>query len=105
MQSDNPDILGLKIKSGIGVVASHDFSTVLSDSDIGNLVAFIKEGLVDMADFIDLGSKQANGDAANGLALWGPNCSSCHGASGLSNAADVPALAAGNPWETLHKIR
>ena len=100
-RDNSSEAIGAQIKSG----ANHDFSEVLSDQDIANLVAFIKEGTIDMNEWIDFGSKKAMGDTANGQTLWSSNCSACHGNDGLGNAADVPALSVDNPWETLHKIR
>jgi thiosulfate dehydrogenase len=93
--------IGHQIKSG----GNHDFSAVLSDQDVSNLVAFIKEGTINMNQWIDFGSKKALGDAASGEALWSSNCSTCHGADGHGNPADPPAESVDNPWEVLHKIR
>jgi thiosulfate dehydrogenase len=98
---DSSETIGNQIKSG----ANHDFSAVLSDQEIGNLVAFIKEGTINMNDHINFSNKTAMGNATTGQALWSQNCEACHGADGRGTSADVGALAADNPWEVLHKIR
>lgn len=85
----------------------HDFSTHLSDQDIADVVAFITDGLIDMSLYIDLSTKEADGDAMNGETLYTAQCSECHGADGktIDFGEGVGDLALGNPWETLHKIR
>ena len=86
---------------------NHNFSAVLSDDDICDLLEFIRVGTFNMNSVIDFASKQARGNVASGQALWfgAGRCSQCHGADGRQNAADVPGDATGNPWEVLHKIR
>jgi len=88
---------------------THDFSTHLSDQDIADVVAFITDGLIDMSLYIDLSTKEADGDAMNGETLYTAQCSGCHGADGktidFGDGEGVGDLALGNPWETLHKIR
>jgi thiosulfate dehydrogenase len=85
----------------------HNFSNLLSDEDVNDLVEFIQNGTLDMNEVIDFGTKEAQGNADNGRTLWfgTARCSECHGAGGRANPADVPDEAQGNPWETLHKIR
>ncbi len=89
----------------------HDLSANLSDQDIADVVAFITGGLVDMNLYIDLSTKEANGDATNGETLYSGSgqCVVCHGADGklidFGDGEGVGDLANGNPWETLHKIR
>jgi len=88
----------------------HDFSANLSDQDIADVVAFITGGLIDMNLYIDLSTKEANGDATNGETLYSGSgqCISCHGTDGklidFGDGEGVGDLAIGNPWETLHKI-
>jgi thiosulfate dehydrogenase len=89
----------------------HDFSAHFSDQDIADVVAFITSGLIDMTLYIDLSTKEANGDEANGATLYSGSgeCVHCHGADGktidFGDGEGVGDLARGNPWETLHKIR
>ena len=87
----------------------HDFSAQLSDKDIADAVAFITGGQIDMSEYIDLSTKEANGDETEGETLYTAQCSSCHGADGKTidfcDGGGVGCVARDNPWETLHKIR
>jgi mono/diheme cytochrome c family protein len=88
----------------------HDFSAHLSDQDIADIAAFITNGLIDMTLYIDLSTKEANGDEINGETLYSGSgqCVYCHGADGKDIDLDgkgVGDVARDNPWETLHKIR
>ena len=96
-----------------GGIEGHDFAALMKSHDnVEALVRFVREGLVDMGSAID-GQGRGTGDAKNGKALFGKNCSSCHGEDG--NALDfkgkddgiqgVGWLANDNPQETLHKLR
>ena len=86
---------------------NHDFSGVLSDQDVADLVEFVQMGTLDMNTVINFDSKQAMGNVESGQTLWSGagQCSNCHGADGRGNVTDVPADAKDNPWEVLHKIR
>ena len=92
---------------------NHDFSKLIDDTSINNLASFLKEGLVDMSQYIDQSTKKPKrGDAARGRVLYDGSCASCHGADGTamnfgSEAAPeyVGTLAKDNPWEFTHKIR
>jgi len=89
----------------------HDFSSGMSDADLWDLVAFLKQGMIDMRAYIDLGTGQASGNVTAGGVLYdGPGrCAGCHGPGGraidFGGGTGVPDVARGNPWETLHKIR
>ena len=98
---DTDDIFDAILNEG----GSHDLSVVLSDEDALDLTKFIKEGLVDMSNYITDGL--ATGDAASGATLYTANCASCHGDDGKFITAfdGVGYLANDNPQETLHKIR
>ncbi len=90
---------------------NHDLTGVLSDNDVLDLTKFIIDGLVDMGLYIDSGGI-ATGDTLIGAPLYAANCSSCHGADGLTldfssdlGIQGVGFLANDNPQESLHKIR
>lgn len=90
----------------------HNFSA-MGDAAITDLATFIKEGQIDMRDYVDYDTKiPVGGDAARGEALFGSTCTACHGEDGrLLNfgGADDPefvgTIAVGNPWEFIHKVR
>jgi mono/diheme cytochrome c family protein len=88
-----------------------DFSDQLSEQDIADIVAFVRGGLIDESQYIDLSTKEANGDSSNGETLYSGSgqCAGCHGADGktidFGDGEGVGDLALDNPWETLHKIR
>lgn len=89
----------------------HDFSAI-GEASVGSLVDFLKNGLLDMSKYIDYASKKPIGaDNARGQALYGSDCSSCHGADGRTlnfGSSEQPeyvgTIAVDNPWEFLHKV-
>lgn len=88
----------------------HDFSSVLSDAALDNMVDFLSEGLVNDTKYIDYATKKVIGaDLTNGKELFDGTCAACHGSNGRMLKFDdvkvVGTLANDNPWETLHKIR
>jgi thiosulfate dehydrogenase len=92
--------------------ADHDFSA-MGEESIGDLVTFLPEGMVDVAPFIDAETKAAiGGDMHEGEHLYEETCASCHGDDGrMINFGDeeepeyLAAIAQGNPWEFIHKVR
>jgi len=87
----------------------HDFSSYLSEDQIGMLVAFMQEGMIDKTPYINA-DKSVNGDEAHGKVLYTAACQRCHGADGKTlNFASGDAkeymgtVAADNPWEFLNK--
>jgi thiosulfate dehydrogenase len=87
----------------------HDFSMYLDEAAMNMLAAFIQDGMIDMSTFVNE-DKSVNGDPAAGQAFYKSGCASCHGEDGQAmnfGDADDPEflgdLAAGNPWETIHK--
>ena len=93
-----------------GVNSEHDFSSVLNEAALENLVNFLKEGPIDDIEYIDYGTKKAIGaNIAHGEELYTATCTACHGADGkqidFGDGDGMGALSNGNPWETLHKIR
>jgi mono/diheme cytochrome c family protein len=95
-----------------GVDPEHDFS-VLSESDLTDLVSFLRTGLIDVAPLIDAETKAAiGGDGGQGEELYASACAACHGTDGRTlnfGSEDEPeflgTLAADNPWEFMHKVR
>jgi thiosulfate dehydrogenase len=93
-------------------IADHDFSA-MGDEALANLVVFLRDGLVDVAPFIDSETKAAiGGDVTNGGELYAQTCTACHGEDGrLLNFHDddepvfVGTVALDNPWEFIHKVR
>ncbi len=100
------DSLSAALKSG-----QHDFSGMMSESDIAALALFLDQGQTDITEVID-SEGRALGDSERGKPLYQANCSDCHGDDG--NALDfkgkkegvqgVGWLANENPQESWHKI-
>ncbi len=96
-----------------GINSQHDFSSVLSEAALENLVDFLKEGIINDVEYIDYATKKPIGaDVAHGEELFANTCVACHGTDGkqinFHDPADpeyVGTVASGNPWEALHKIR
>lgn len=92
---------------------AHGYSEdMIPDEQIGYLATFLAKGLIDMNAVIDFDSGEVNGDPAHGAAIFQTTCAACHGFDGRAldwGDADKPGFvgteAAGNPWETLHKVR
>jgi len=114
-----PGLLGATEKSAEDLTAQltgavdpeHDFSA-LAEADLTALVAFIREGLVEVAPFIDPDKAAIGGDAGNGGELYAATCSACHGEDGrtINFGSDddptyVSTVALDNPWEFIHKVR
>ncbi|MCX8024637.1 MAG: c-type cytochrome [Thermanaerothrix sp.] len=91
----------------------HDFSTYLSAAEIQALVAFLREGVVDDRDYIDLVSRKViGGDVAHGQALYTQTCAACHGEDGQKITfryqgmqVSLASLAVQDPWRFLHRTR
>ncbi len=94
--------------------AGHAYAAVLSETDMNDLAAFIKTGLMDTAAIIGTDGAFIGGDVVAGQAAYDATCSVCHGADGLNpmptgsagGFEDFPGLIANdNPWEYVHKVR
>ncbi|MBI4302463.1 MAG: hypothetical protein HY664_07645 [Chloroflexi bacterium] len=91
----------------------HDFSSVLNAEAITNLANFLKEGLIDEAQYIDYATKKPKtADVERGQQLRVSTCVICHGADGrlinFGTEAEpeyVGTIANDNPWEFLNKVR
>jgi len=106
------DGLFTAIRDGKGIGSDHAYSSVMSDSDIADLVKFIVEGTYD-SDTLVNADKTVTGDVEIGADTYGAKCASCHGADGekinfkAGNYASefVADIASDNPWEFIHKVR
>lgn len=96
-----------------GTNPQHDFTTVLSETALRDLVNFLKEGTIDVTEHIDYATKKPIGASVpRGEELYTSTCVFCHGADGkklnFGSEAEpeyLSGVANGNPWEVLHKIR
>lgn len=81
---------------------------MISDEALSNLALFLSKGMVDPAPYIV--DKVAKGDKNRGKAIYETVCSACHGLDGklINFGGDkievMGTVAAGNPWEVLHKL-
>ncbi|MCP5085341.1 MAG: hypothetical protein GY952_00835 [Rhodobacteraceae bacterium] len=90
----------------------HDFSTVMDEQALTDLALFINEEMTDMSQFTSADKVPTSSDLALGEELF-LDCADCHGPEGLAinfkttvNGAEYPSgMAAGNPWEFMHKVR
>jgi thiosulfate dehydrogenase len=94
-----------------GTNPDHDFSGLMDEHDLEDLVAFMTGSLID-TDVLLNEDSMSMGDSANGETLYGQVCTNCHGPAGNAinfSAIDDPEflghLAGGNPWEFIHKVR
>ncbi len=96
--------------------ADHDFSTVMSATDLEDLAAFLSAGLADDALVIDYASKAFVGDEEEameeGEELFEAVCAACHGMDGTAivfgdeeEPEFIGTIANDNPWEFIHKVR
>jgi len=112
-EQDEADELFGTIKDGLQGTGMSSFSSHLADTDIWDVVKFIKEGIIDDSQYIDYQTKKPlSADAIHGASLFNSVCASCHGSDGKQiNFGDqaepeyVGTVASDNPWEALHKIR
>ncbi|MFQ5593745.1 MAG: c-type cytochrome [Anaerolineae bacterium] len=110
-QSKSVDDLVAALKGGTN--ADHDFSSYMDDAALTDLATFMKEGPVDDREYIDYSTKAPkNADKDHGKQLYDGLCAACHGPDGnkinFHSPEDpeyVGTVAAGNPWEFLHKAR
>jgi thiosulfate dehydrogenase len=94
-----------------GANPDHDFSAVMGEQDLVDVVTFMSQSLVDANSLLNDDSMSA-GEAAGGETLYAQVCTHCHGPEGNAinfGALDDPEfighLAADNPWEFIHKVR
>ena len=87
----------------------YDFSMFLGDGQINMLVAFLNDGLVDTASFINA-DRTVAGDAGNGTTLFEGSYARCHGTDGKrinfgekDDPEYISSVALNNRWEFFHK--
>ncbi len=98
-----------------------DFSQILTDAQIWDLVKFIKEGMFDVTELYDatyegtyptgsvtFSNLGLDGNAANGKTFYAANCAACHGADGTTLALEddktVGSFARTKANEAQHKV-
>ncbi len=89
---------------------NHNFTSLLGETGVNDVVNFLKEGVIDEAKYIDSATKKTLGaNTSRGQELYSKTCVACHGADGKMILFDgknsLGFLANDNPWEVLHKIR
>ena len=104
----------LEIMKG-GTAYSHDFSKLLNEQSLTDLVNFLSQGLINDTRYVDYATRKPVGaNATQGATLYNGTCAApiCHGPDGKGINFGTPeapeylgTLAAGNPWEAIHKIR
>ena len=89
----------------------HDFSSVMDEDALVDLALFLSQGLVDDNEFVTMDKSPVSGDPSTGATHFSL-CANCHGFEGTAiNFGDesepeyLGTVAAGNPWEFLHKVR
>jgi thiosulfate dehydrogenase len=92
---------------------SHDFSKYIDDANLTKLALFLKEGVIDDAEFIDsVTLKVKNGDQGHGKQLYDQVCAACHGADGKQIIfrteginESLGEVANRDPFRFLHRTR
>jgi cytochrome c553 len=92
---------------------AHDFSAYMDDTALGQLAAFLKNGLIDDTKYINPVSLQViQGDSSHGQKLYTATCASCHGGDGKQIAFRTEgiveylgSIANRDPWRFLHRTR
>lgn len=98
-----------------------DYTQILTDAQIKDLVEFLKKGLSDVSQLYDgtyTGTYPTgkaiytnigkDGNAANGNAYFASKCSSCHGVDGkqiLVENMTIGAFTRAKPYEVHHKVQ
>lgn len=99
-----------------------NYSQVLSDKQIWDLVKFLKTELIDVRDLYDFTTSGTyptgsitysnigkGGTAAAGDTFYAPNCASCHGANGkliiVDGSFSVGSFLRSKPNEAQHKVK
>jgi cytochrome c553 len=84
----------------------HGYSEAqISAKDAKDLALFVAKGQIDLAKYVDAGSKKVKGDVKKGASYYNTLCVGCHGADG-KKIATAPPLGeiAASPLDMMHKI-
>lgn len=116
-----PGILGKSNSSESEIVAilkggndpQHNFNSLLTEKDLSDIAEFIKYGLIDDNEFIDLVTRKViSGDLVNGKSKYENECATCHGSNGTNlifryegSEISLGTLAIQDPWRFLHRTR
>jgi thiosulfate dehydrogenase len=92
---------------------AHDFSAYLDETSMTQLAYFLKNGLIDNAEYIDpVSLRVVNPDIAHGQELYSSTCLSCHGEDGKAIVLQIEGIneylgsvANRDPWRFLHRTR
>lgn len=91
----------------------HDYRKYISERDIADIAIFLKKGIVDMSRFVSDDGIPVGGSFKKGRTIFRDHCmQTCHGETGRAinfGSKEKPeflgTVAAGNPWEFIHKVR
>lgn len=91
----------------------HNFSAYLDETSMRRLALFLKQGLIDDAQYIDsLSLKVIDGNPERGKLLYSETCSRCHGQDGGTIIFRTEGIeetlgdvARRDPWRFLHRTR
>ncbi|MBI5513128.1 MAG: c-type cytochrome [Deltaproteobacteria bacterium] len=112
------ELVTLLRESAPGPSGGHGYGARIPEAELRNVARFVLQGTVDTTRYVDA-MRRFQGDATRGGMLFRQgvggvaSCGSCHGDNGLTDPPmasmgfdDFPgAVARGNPWEFLHKVR
>jgi thiosulfate dehydrogenase len=92
---------------------AHDFSPYLDETKITQLAYFLKNGLIDDAEYIDpVSLRVLDPDISHGQELYSSICLSCHGEDGKEIIFQIEGIneylgsvANRDPWRFLHRTR
>jgi thiosulfate dehydrogenase len=92
---------------------AHDFSSYLDETSMTQLAYFLKNGLIDDAEYIDpVSLRVVDPDIAHGQELYSSTCLSCHGEDGKAIVFQMEGIneylgsvANRDPWRFLHRTR
>ncbi|MDV7340901.1 c-type cytochrome [Terasakiella sp. A23] len=102
------DQKGADVKEIIQILKddTHGYGRVLSMLDLLDLANFVREGQLDMEDYIDPATKVAKGDYQAHAKFYPTLCGNCHGPKGraIRTMGALGRVANDDPWKSLHKI-
>jgi thiosulfate dehydrogenase len=111
--SQNMSLKELEASLKGSTIKEHDFSEMISGSDITDLALFMKKGIIDITAYINREGIPVRGNTQTGSKIFLNSCTHmCHGHDGTAiNFGDeeepefVSTIANKNPWEFIHKVR